>query len=267
MPRGEAIFAQTDGHTPPLRPVTVRDMIADKLAALIASGALEEGDELPSERELSAALSVSRESVRAAIGALSACGILTVAQGARTRVGRVDFANMPVGITNRLNVDAYALESVHAARLLIEQFVVGEAALRITTATLARLERSLAAQEDACADPVRFLISDREFHVAVYRECGNPLLADIVTDLYTYLMDHRRRAVARAGAIALSIGDHRRIVAGLRAQDPEATRAAFRDHETRIFETTRALMQARAGRAQLQPSAPPDEGARAPRED
>ena len=44
--------------------------------------------------------------------------------------------------------------------------------------------------------PVRFLISDREFHVAIYRAAENPLLADFTMDLYAYMLEHRRRAVS-----------------------------------------------------------------------
>ena len=51
---------------------TVRERISDKLASLIASGILQIGDELPSERELASLLDVSRETVRGAIQTLAA---------------------------------------------------------------------------------------------------------------------------------------------------------------------------------------------------
>ena len=213
-------------------------MIADKLGAMIASGVLSVGDELPSERELASALSVSRETVRGAIQALAAHGILEVAQGMRTRVSSADFSSMAVGIANHRNVNGYDVHDVHAARLLIELHVVGEAAARISGAALERLGRSLEAQEGCLDDPVRFLICDREFHVTIYRECGNPLLADIVTDLYTYLMDHRRRAIAQPGAIGQSLGDHKAVLAALQARDREAAIAAFAVHEDRIYTST-----------------------------
>ena len=65
---------------------TVKEQISDKLASHIASGILQVGDELPSERELAAAFSVSRESVRSAIQDLASRGLVEVSQGARTRV-------------------------------------------------------------------------------------------------------------------------------------------------------------------------------------
>lgn len=225
---------------------TIKDVIADKLAALIASGVMGVGDELPSERELASALSVSRETVRGAIQTMAARGILEVSQGTRTKVANADFSGTAVSITSRLNVNSYDLESVHAARLLVEQQMVGDAAERIGAAALARLGSSLEAQRASLADPVRFLICDREFHVAIYRECGNPLLADIVTDLYTYMMDHRRRAMARPGATAASLADHVAIKAALDRHDRQAATEAFRVHEERIYTTTRQLLLAQA---------------------
>jgi DNA-binding FadR family transcriptional regulator len=64
---------------------TVRERISDKLASLIASGILQVGEELPSERELAALLAVSRETVRGAIQTLAAIGVVAVSQGSRTR--------------------------------------------------------------------------------------------------------------------------------------------------------------------------------------
>ncbi|TCQ70662.1 regulatory GntR family protein [Ochrobactrum sp. BH3] len=122
---------------------TIRDVIADKISALIASGLLSIGDELPGERELATALSVSRQTVRGAIQILAARGILEVAQGARTRVASIDLTGLSIGITSRLNVDLYDVHAVHAARLLVEQQIVGDAAERISDDALELLHRSL----------------------------------------------------------------------------------------------------------------------------
>jgi DNA-binding FadR family transcriptional regulator len=221
---------------------TVRDVIAEKLAALVASGVLSVGDELPGERELASALSVSRETVRGALQILASHGILRVAHGARTTVARSDLGSLAVPVTGVRSVQAYDLESVHGARLLIERKVAAEAARRMDERTLGQVRRSLVAQADCLDDPVRFLLCDREFHLMIYRACGNPLLADMATDLYNYLLEYRRRIVSRPGAIELSIADHAAIVAALAAHDEGAAILAFGHHETRIYETTKAFL-------------------------
>lgn len=223
------------------RPIT--NVIADKIAGLIASGMLQVGDPLPSERELASALNVSRDAVRGGVQILAARGILEISHGARTRVRSADVGPVTVGLATARAVDAYDLDSVHAARLLIERQVVADAARNIGARELASLDGHLATQKSALDDPVRFLISDRAFHIAVYRAAANPLLADFSTDLYGYMMEYRRRAVARPDAIATSYADHVAIVAALKAHDPEAAAAAFAVHTGRIYTTTQLLIE------------------------
>jgi DNA-binding FadR family transcriptional regulator len=223
---------------------TIGDQISEELASHIASGSLQIGDLLPGERELAAAFSVSRESVRSAIQDLASRGLVEVSQGARTRVVTTEGAGRNRSPASSFAIDRYDLRSVHGARLLAERAVVAEAAERIDGATLTRLDTSLTEQKHCLDDPVRFLICDREFHCAIYRCSSNPLLSDFVTSLYTYLMEHRRTAMSQPGAILLSYKDHFEIVAGLRARDPAAVVSAFERHLDRIYNTTRAILDA-----------------------
>lgn len=221
---------------------SIKTVISDKIAGLIASGILQVGDALPSERELAAALNVSREAVRGAIQILATQGVLEVSHGARTRVLRADVGPVTIGFAMARAVDAYDLDSVHSARLLIERQVVAEAALVIADDTLDVLQRLLAAQNQALDDPVRFLISDREFHTTIYRASPNRLLADFSTDLYGYMMEYRRRVVAQPGAIATSYADHVAIVEALHTRDPDRAVEAFSAHTGRIYSTTQSIL-------------------------
>lgn len=247
-PLFHVLTASSTGLARDLPRQTIREVIAGKVAALIASRVLQVGDELPSERALAAALSVSRETIRGAIQSLAARGILEVAHGTRTRVAKADVQGLGFGWPGRLDVSDYTLHDVHAARVLVERQVVAEAARLINNGVLAALGRSIAAQEASFDDPVQFLICDREFHAAIYRSCGNALLADIAVDLYSYLLDSRRRIVSRPGRIAESIADHRAILDALSAHDAEAAVAAFAGHELRIYRSTAALLAKTEGK-------------------
>jgi DNA-binding FadR family transcriptional regulator len=221
----------------------MRDIVCDKLQMLIASGVLQVGDVLPGERELAAALGVSRETVRGAVQTLAARGILEVSHGARTRVISSEVGPITIGIGRPKALDSYDIDTVHGARLVVERQVVAEAARRIDEAALGQLQDNLQAQRAADGDPVRFLICDREFHLAIYRASENPLLADFTMDLYAYMLDHRRRAVARPGAIEQSYREHIAIVEALHARDELAAVAAFDAHLKRIYQTTRSVMR------------------------
>jgi DNA-binding FadR family transcriptional regulator len=227
---------------------SMKDYVVQKIATFIATGVLDVGDPMPGERELATALSVSRETVRGAILILSTRGILSVAQGTRTVVASTDVGELAIQAARFRDISHYSLDDVHEARLLIEERIARNAAGRIESATLDILHNSIGAQEAASNDPVRFLICDREFHTAIYRACGNAAMADMAADLYSYLLDHRRRAVAQPSSIAISIADHRAILAGLEARDPEATAKAFAIHETRIYATTQELLTRSARR-------------------
>ncbi|MBW4025284.1 MAG: FadR family transcriptional regulator [Proteobacteria bacterium] len=235
-------------HLPALRDVvsrrTARDVVADKIARLIVSGVLQVGDQLPSERDLAAALHVSRETVRGGIQSLAARGVIEVSQGTRTRVAAADLGSSKAGLYETRKINSYDIETIHAARKTVERPVVSAAAEHITGQEMALLRDLLAAQRAAGDDPVRFLISDREFHLTIYRASRNPALADFVSDLYTYMMAYRRKAVARPGAIAASCRDHEAIVAGLAAHDAPSVVAAFDIHLDRIYATTRGIIDA-----------------------
>ena len=137
-------------------------------------------------------------------------------------MAKSDLGALAVGVASPSLARNYDLDSVHDARLLVEQRVVARAAGLISPQQIAQLHKSLSAQDECHDDPVRFLLCDREFHSLIYRACDNGLLADIAMDLYNYQLEHRRRIVARSGSIIASIADHRAIVAALESRKPEA---------------------------------------------
>jgi DNA-binding FadR family transcriptional regulator len=210
---------------------------------MIHSGLLRPGDELPSERELASTLGVSRETVRGAIGVLQARRMIEVSQGARTRVlGR---GPMPlhesVGVLGSLK--NRSLEEVTEARAAVELQVIWLTAQRIGADDLARLQALVDEQAGMLDDPVRFQISDQQFHDTLYRACGNALLADVVFDFYGYALEFRRLALQRKGAIAHSVAEHRELVAALRTGDPDKAVAAMQRHLDQVHRTTQAVMK------------------------
>ncbi|VCU68235.1 Putative L-lactate dehydrogenase operon regulatory protein [Pigmentiphaga humi] len=238
------IISRIPGDSPNITRRTVRDQISDKLAYMIHSGLLRPGDELPSERELATTLGVSRETVRAAISMLQAWRMLEVSQGARTRVLGPGSVGVHDSVSILRDLGERSVEEVAEARAAVELQVIRLAARRITPAQLNRLDDLLADQAAMMDDPVRFQISDQEFHEVLYRACGNALLADVVFDFYGYALEHRRNALRRPGAISHSVADHRAIVAALKSSDPEAAVAAMQQHLEQVHRTTLQEMDA-----------------------
>jgi DNA-binding FadR family transcriptional regulator len=234
-------------HGAPLEKVahrSIKDEVAERFATLIASGVLNVGDSLPSERDLASTMGVSRETIRGALLILSTKGIVSVVQGARTKVSSVDVGGLGMSALSNGRVTDYSLEDVHEGRLMVEARLATLAAARVDAATLKRLKDLIKVQEAAGQDPIGFLIADRAFHTAVYQSCGNAVLSDFAATLYSYQLDHRRRAVSKTGAIAQSIADHRVILMALQAGDAQALVKALGLHERRIYDSTRALQAA-----------------------
>lgn len=221
---------------------SVKDEVAELFATHIASGVLNVGDNLPSERDLAASMGVSRETVRGALLILSTKGIVSIMQGARTKVASADVGDLGMSALSNGRVTDYALEDVHEGRLMVEARVSQLAATHIDDEALDSLSALIKVQEKNMDDPVSFLIADRAFHTIVYQSCGNAVLSDLASTLYSYQLYDRRRAVSKTGTIAQSIADHRDILAALVARNPDALAHAMGVHERRIYDSTRAML-------------------------
>ncbi len=70
----------------PVRPLALKERVIRQLAQLIEDGVLKPGDQLPSERELSEDLRVSRGTVREAVQFLQTLGLVEIRHGSGTFV-------------------------------------------------------------------------------------------------------------------------------------------------------------------------------------
>ena len=96
---------------------------------------------------------------------------------------------------------SYSPQTVHETRIVLESAVVADAARHMTDKTLEILKDLLDSQRGLFADPPAFQICDREFHERIYQSCANPLMAKIVSHLYSYALDFRRLAMRQPGAM------------------------------------------------------------------
>jgi DNA-binding FadR family transcriptional regulator len=220
---------------------TIREQVSQRIAAMVQSGLLRPDDELPSERELATTLEVSRETVRGAIQMLAAIGMVEISQGSRTRVvGAID-SPLADRVWGRVGTKRSAHE-VYEARRLVELPTVRLAVERIDDAGIQRLKRLVEAQREMTRDPVRFQISDAEFHDVIYRAGGNPLLADFLKEMYSFGLDFRRKVLLTRDAVTRSVEDHIQIVDGFERHDAAAAVGAMEKHLTRIHRTTLDMM-------------------------
>ncbi len=92
-------------NTPHLAPIDhtfVSEEIVKRLVSLILDAGLSPGDKLPSERELAAQLGVGRSSLREAISALRAQGVVEVHSGLGTFVADGSISAITKPLSSRL---------------------------------------------------------------------------------------------------------------------------------------------------------------------
>ena len=211
---------------------TSSEEVVVHLREMIQRGELQRGDRLPPERDLAKLLGVSRPTLRAGIRSLAAHGVLLSRQGAGTFV--VDNDGPPALDSSPLRLMAalhgFTSAEMFEARRSIEMAMAGLAAERATGDQMASIAEELAGMYASLEDPEQYLVHDMHFHEMVAAASGNRILTALMNMVATILLDVRSKTVKRAKDLKESAEMHRQIYRAIRSKNPEAARAAMRDH-------------------------------------
>jgi DNA-binding FadR family transcriptional regulator len=209
--------------------------VAQYIEEAILSGKLAPGDALPSERDISAALGVSRTVVREAIGRLSSLGLVRSVHGSGTRVEAPSDKPITAGYRRLLRRGEVDLSHLAAVRLPLETTIAGLAARHRTAEHLERLART----QEVLGNPRRTLEAhvqaDLDFHATLAEASGNPLFGIVLAPIQELLIESRRRTLGRHGA-ELAHGHHAAILKAVEAGDAEAATRAMHTHILTNFE-------------------------------
>ena len=204
--------------------------VVDHVRGLIASGALRPGDRLPPERELARELKISRSSLRAGIGFLSAMGVLKSRHGAGTFVSSGPPALDSSSLTVLGALHGFLPWQMFEARQVIEVSVAALAAERATDEHIAELAEEVAEMYAALADPHEYLIHDVRFHRTIARASGNPILAALMETITASLYDGRRLTVENTQDLKESAEMHREIYRAIRSHNPPQAKQSMEQH-------------------------------------
>ncbi|WP_285734750.1 FadR/GntR family transcriptional regulator [Nocardiopsis sp. ATB16-24] len=216
---------------------SVTQRAVDRIKAMISTGEVGPGERLPTERDLSARLGVSRSSMREAIRALTTLGVLESRHGAGVYVTALRPADLleTFSVLAEVSQGRTLLEVLQVRRML-EPAATALAAARAGAEDLDRigalLDRMEGGPDVLCDDTVT---ADLGFHQAIVASTGNATLAAINDGLSSHTFNARVWAGHReAGLTAELREDHRRIHEALVARDPEAARAVATTHVLRV---------------------------------
>jgi len=201
----------TDLKLAPQRKERLGDLLYGQILEQIVSGALKEGDKLPSENQICRSSQVSRPTVREALMRLHADGLVTTRQGSGTYVQR-----RPSDHLTRLAriSDIAGMLRCLEVRIALEGQAATLAAQRRTPAQMDQIFEKLAALRkafDGNQVPARV---DFEFHLAVATASGNAMFAE--------LLDVLNGTIQEAMTVALGI---------TRAGSKERARRVYDEHE------------------------------------
>jgi len=225
----EATFA-------PVGPRRTFEGAVEQIAQRIRLGELGEGDRLPSERDLAAAMQISRPTLREAVQVLADAGVLTVrtgsAGGTFVASGYVPFELLRSKSELRMDEVAGVLE----ARRLIEPRVAQLAAVNARDEDFAKLQASideqqaLLAEGDVLANEDLFLQLDTQFHVRIAHASGNTTIVALMEDLLKRLEIARDMALHQAPIPEWAIDIHERTLAAIRSADYERIEIVMDEH-------------------------------------
>ena len=208
------------------------DQVVQAIEAQILSGRLEIGARLPAERDFSERLGVSRPVVREAVRILTTRGLLDTKHGIGTTVRAVsrDEIVKPLTLFLRARGEEISIQHLHQVRSILEVENAGLAAKNAVEADVEDLRRICGEMQEAKTDPAAFSIKDSEFHRRLSETTHNPLMILLLASIHDMMREVRGLVAKRGGLYERVMPTHLQILESVASREPQAARAAMREH-------------------------------------
>ncbi|MGP3975445.1 FadR/GntR family transcriptional regulator [Streptomyces sp. 8N114] len=216
--------------------------IQERIKRLIIDERLPPGAPMPTETELMERLEVSRNSVREALKALQAMGIVEIRHGFGTYVGAMSMAPMTEGLSFRTVAGHYRGEDSLLQLLELREAVETGLMARLVAGPeqLAELERLVGRmRREADAGQVR-AETDRAFHSALYAGLGNSLLSEVLDAFWDAFHRVRTDLAELHPDPRVTWQQHAAILDAVRDGDMRGAEEAVRAHFGNIRERLRS---------------------------
>lgn len=231
------------GETPPrpglfspVRPERAAAAVTRQVEELILQGVLRPGQRLPSERELAAALDVSRPTLREALADLEGRGLVATRRGAGVFVAEVLGSAFAPPLIELFATHDLALYDYLAFRRDLEGMAAERAAVQATESDRAAIAAAFARMEAAhgrrsAEEEAR---RDADFHMAVVEAAHNVVMIHMMRSMFELLRRgvfyNRDRLFALRATREALLAQHRAIRDAVIAGDGAGARAAVEAH-------------------------------------
>ncbi|MGH8933341.1 MAG: FadR/GntR family transcriptional regulator, partial [Egibacteraceae bacterium] len=171
----------------PVQRIRTHEQVLAQIEERILRGHLRVGDRLPSERELSETLGVSRASVREALRVLESMGIIEANVGSGRDAGSIVSGRSTAALSNLLRLhmalSQFQLKDLVDIRVQLERWASERAAALATDEDIRQLRALVAAMDSDELDYVEFNELDTEFHITIAKAARNAPLSDLMQAL------------------------------------------------------------------------------------
>lgn len=214
--------------------------VVRQIELLILRGILRPGERLPSERELSERLGVSRPSLRDAVAALEERGLLVSRPGAGIFVAEVLGSAFSEGLVQLFASHEEAVFDYIDFRRDMEGLTAERAARLGSDTDLKVIDTIFRKMEAAHAkrDPSDEAGLDAQFHMAIIEASHNVVMLHMMRSMFDLLRNgvfyNRQMMFRQRTTRDMLLDQHRAINEALQARDPQAARAAVAAHLTYV---------------------------------
>jgi GntR family transcriptional repressor for pyruvate dehydrogenase complex len=210
--------------------------VVRQIEQLILRGILRPGERLPSERELSDRLGVSRPSLREAVAELQSRGLLATRAGAGIYVADVLGSAFSPALIRLFATHEEAVFDYIAFRRDLESIAAARAATYGSDTDLKVIDTVFNKMEAAHSkrNPADEADLDAEFHLAIIEASHNVILLHMMRASFDLLREgvffNRQIMFKNRTTRDLLLEHHRAINVALQARDPDAAREAVVTH-------------------------------------
>lgn len=231
-------------------PEKLSTAVVRQIELLILRGILRPGERLPSERELSETLGVSRPSLRDAVADLQERGLLTARAGAGIFVADVLGSAFSPALIELFSSHEDAVFDYLSFRRDMEGLTAERAAthgsdtdLKVVASVFAKMEAAHSKRNPT--DEARL---DAEFHMAIIEASHNVIMLHMMRSMFDLLREgvfYNRQVMFKQRTTRSALLDqHRAINDAIQARDPRAARAAVEAHLDYVEAALRAQLKA-----------------------
>ncbi len=219
----------------PIQSERLYEQIVQQIELRIVAGELKVGDQLPSERELAEQFAVSRTAVREAIKALREKGLVEIMVGRGTFIanGTNGVVRHTIDMLMKFDTSKGFMNLVEV-REVMEPEIAALAATRITDEYIAAMQEAMEKMAAAIDNVEEFVEADLDFHLALAEATQNPIIPALLDPIIDLLREQRIHTTMAKGVAQHGQYNHKIIIEAVKRRDPEAARAAMRQHLEQI---------------------------------